>query len=99
MIGIPKVMISQLDLILKNHNKLSQYYKDGFKIIIDLNDSSLIVYYKSKIYNIHIEKENDDFYWILSPYNKSYFKTKIDMETSNFDILIFAIKENEELYN
>lgn len=41
----------------------------------------------------------DNYYWLLKPYNQSYYKTSVDFDNSNIDIVFFAIRENEDLYS
>ena len=46
-----------------------------------------------------IYKDDDNYYWLLKPYNQSYYKTSVDFDNSNIDIVFFAIRENEDLYS
>ena len=77
-------------------NNIDEYISKGYKIDWDLKNSHLIINYKGSMdYYVSIVKKNDNKdYWYLTPYNKSYFSTSYE---NGFDIVLFAIKENEEL--
>ena len=78
-------------------NNIDEYYSQGYKIVWDLQNSQLIINYNgSKDYVVDVVINFDNsYYWHLTPYNNSYFETRID---NNFNYVLFAIKENEELY-
>lgn len=78
--------------LTKNINK---YNKEGYRIKYDISDNQLIINYKkSNNYYVKIISDNNTLYWVLEPYDNSYFST----EYNNFDIMLHAIKENEELH-
>ena len=56
--------------------------------------------YKENIYTITINKRDNEYIIKLDPYNKSYFTTKIKIGeiTSKIKMTMFAIHENEKLY-
>ena len=81
-------------------------YQEGLKssledgtIKINNDDAHLIIKYKKKKYDVFIVKDDDNYYWLLKPYNQSYYKTSVDFDNSNIDIVFFAIRENEDLYS
>lgn len=95
-----KIMIKQFyKFIRDDRNLVLQYKNDGYEIEWDLYKAILTVTYKNKKYVITITKINNHFYWHLSPYNNSYFETKIDRTKCNLDYVFLAIKENEEFFN
>ena len=57
--------------------------------------NELNITYKQKQYVITLVNKDEQFYWHLVPYNNSFYETAID---NGLTIVLFAIKENEELY-
>ena len=56
--------------------------------------------YANNKYTIKIIKDNGEYFLHLKPYHNSYFQTKININDLKlkFDMTLFAIKDNEELY-
>lgn len=52
-----------------------------------------------KKYIISIIELDEILYWHLEPYNGSVFNTRIDATGEKLKMVLFAIKENEELYS
>lgn len=59
----------------------------------------LKIIYNHKWYWTTIVKDKDNqHYWFLRPYNKSYFTTRaIKTETTSFDMVIQAVIDNEKM--
>ena len=70
-------------------------YKGEYTIRI-AGSNLLKIHYKKHYYMVSIIEENNQFFWKLTPYNKSYYMTIID-EYSSFDRVLFAIKEHDEI--
>lgn len=98
-IYIPELMGKEISKLIKNKQKINEYYNNGYKIEINNDDAHLIIKYKKKKYDVFIVKDDDNYYWLLKPYNQSYYKTSVDFDNSNIDIVFFAIRENEDLYS
>lgn len=96
MLDIPRMMLKELDKLIKNKDKFNQYIKDGFSIHYDLYTFNLLITYKRKKYVVSLIHKNEQFYWHLTQYNNSFYETTID---NGLDIILFAIKENEKLYS
>ena len=64
---IPKLMIQQLDSFISDPKNIDSYYKMGYKITWNLDDSTLIVKYKRKKFVISIVKKDKQYYWHLEP--------------------------------
>ena len=91
---IDKKLYSSILLLIDNIDK---YNSNGYKIIYDLLNKQLIINYKgSKNYFVNIIDDNNTLHWNLKPYNSSNYTTNYD---NGLDIVLFAIKENEEYYN
>ena len=75
---------------------LQKYKKVGVKIF--LGENSLIIYKNNHKYIVTITNHDQRYFWHLEPYHNSYYETFADIEKGNLDIVLFAIKENEELY-
>lgn len=78
--------------IITNNKK---YVVQGFTIY--LGEYFLRIKYNHHIYKVTIIKSENERYWYLKPYNKSYFTTDAKYENS-FDLVIYAIKENDIKY-
>ena len=76
-------------------NNMDKYKDDGYNIKYDINNNQLIVFYHNKEYNVKIIEDNNELYWHLEPYNNTYYTTLYD---NGFDMILFAIKENETIY-
>lgn len=77
-------------------NNIDKYISKGYDIKYDINNNVLIVKYNNKSeYTIKIIQDNNELYWYLEPYNKTYYTTLFE---NGFDMVLFAIKENETLY-
>ena len=98
-LAIPKMLLSQVNLFLKKHNyNLDELEKDGYKINYDFYNCNLEVKYHRKNYVIKIIEKDNRFYWHLDPYNQSYFETEVDNTYSKLDYVLFAIKEDFDLF-
>lgn len=95
MLDIPNLMFKQIEQLINEKNILHNYISNGFKFELERKTCKLIITYRNKEYIVSIIKENDQYYWQLIPYNKASFITNID---NGLEIVLFAIKENEELY-
>ena len=77
-------------------NNIDKYISKGYDIKYDINNNVLIVKYNNKSeYTIKIIQDNNELYWYLEPYNNTYYTTLFE---NGFDMVLFAIKENETLY-
>lgn len=91
---IPKMMLTKMDELI-NSKDFQTYINYGYKMEYDLYSCELIITYLKKQYVVTLVNKDGQFYWHLVPYNKSFFETSID---NGLSIVLFAIKENEELY-
>ena len=82
---------------IKNISPKADHYKDS-GYLIEIDNDSLEIIYKDQRYTVKVVEEDGSFYWHLKPYNNSYYRTIIDSTGNHFDMVLFAIKENEELY-
>ena len=98
MLDVPKMMFKQLENFVRKKNKIGYYYHIGYKLYYCFNDHSLLVEYKGKRYLIKIVNKIGEWYWHLEPYNNSFFETRLDEDKCNLDMVLFAIKEDGELY-
>lgn len=73
----------------KNTNHLIVYEKDYWKIR-----------FNNYTYIIKTVKQKNEYYIRLTPYQKTYFQTKLNLKdiASQVPMTLFAMKENEELY-
>ena len=93
------VLFKQLNMFFKENNyNFEKYTENGYKIHFNFVDGLIEVIYNKKKYILKVINDNDDFYWYLTPYKDSSFKTKIDTVKSNLDYVLYAIKDNDELY-
>lgn len=92
----PKVIINEINNFIKNDKHYKEYEDAGFLIELNLLTFDLQVTYKRKKYIISLMKKNNQYLWRLTPYNHSYYETNIE---NGLSIVLFAIKENEELYS
>ena len=90
----PKLILKELDKFI-NTKAFNQYIKDGFTFHYDLYTFDLLITYSSKEYVVNLVVKDGQYQWRLTPYNNSFFETSIN---NGLDIVIFAIKENENLY-
>lgn len=91
---IPEMMLKEMDKLIKTHD-FQEYINYGFKIEFIPQKCELNITYKQKQYVITLVNKDEQFYWHLVPYNNSFYETAID---NGLTIVLFAIKENEELY-
>lgn len=89
---IPNLMLKYMDLLIQD----KKYIEDGFNIQFDMNNFELIITYKNKEYIVKLTRIDNQLYWHLVPYNNSVFNTAIE---NGLNVVLFAIKENEELYS
>lgn len=91
---IPKMMLKELDKYM-NSSDYEEYKNLGFKIEIDFSNCELVITYQQRQYVVRLVNKNEQIYWHLAPYNNAFFETSID---NGLTIVLFAIKENEELF-
>lgn len=96
MLNIPKMMLKELDKFIQNKDIFNQYISNGLTFNFDLCTFELIITYSCKEYVVNLVNKNEKLYWHLVPYNNSFYETSVD---NGLDSIIFAIKENEELYS
>ena len=63
-----------------------------------LGDYYLRIKYNHHIYMVTIIKSEEERYWYLKSYNKSYYTTNAK-DYNSFELVIYAIKENDFLLN
>ena len=79
-------------------NKIFESYQTNeYQITYSNNENTILITYNNIQYKIEVIKIDNDYYWHLSPYNNSYFRTNL-YNPNSFDIVLFAIKENDLLY-
>lgn len=76
---------------------INSYKNEGYSFNINNKENILLITYNNTLYEVKIVKIDKDYYWHLSPYNNSYFLTNL-YNPNSFDIVLFAIKENDALY-
>ncbi len=82
---------------INNVIEVNNKYKDkGFNIFLE-NEYIEIIYNKS-VYKITIIKKDNKLFWHLTPYQKNYFETEISTTRNSFEMIIYAIQDNESLY-
>lgn len=96
MLDRPNLILKELNKLIKNKDIFKQYINDGYYFHYDLYTFDLLITYRSKEYVVNLIDKDDQLYWHLVPYNNSFFETNID---NGLDIILFAIKENEDLYS
>lgn len=89
--NVSELIYEQLNKIIRNKDT---YFNKGYSIKYDLTKEFFSIKYNKCLYKVKVSKINKDYYWHLSPYNHSYFTTKITNPKS-FDVVLFAIKDNE----
>jgi len=94
LINIAEILFKQVCTITNN---ISEYRKKGYSIIYDFENQLLSINYNNSTYIAKIILNDGSLYWQLEPYNNSLFTTKYESEES-FNLVLFAIKENDELY-
>lgn len=94
MIDITGLLFKQVCTITNN---ISRYKQKGYSMICDFEKKALFIKYNNSTYIAKIILNDGSLYWQLEPYNNSVFTTKFESEES-FDLVLFAIKENDELY-
>lgn len=94
-----KIMQEQLNIFIKDLETIESYYKDGYSILWDILKCNLTVTYNNNKYVVSLVIKDNQCYWHLVPYNHSFFETAIEDGICNFNYVLFAIKENEMLYN
>ena len=53
-IYIPELMGKEISKLIKNKQKINEYYNNGYKIEINNDDAHLIIKYKKKKYDVFI---------------------------------------------
>ena len=93
-----KRLCHELNIFLTRdgYNDILYYFKTN-NIKLKANNDSIIVITSNNTYTIGIIIEQGEYYWYLVPYNNSYFLSKSTLK-GNFDMMLLAIKENEEFY-
>ena len=92
--NINEILDIQIQSILPDINS---YKNDGYSFNINNKENILLITYNNILYETKIIKIDNDYYWHLSPYNNSYFITNL-YNPNSFNMLLFAIKENDILY-
>ena len=89
------VLFKQLNMFFKENNyNFEKYTKNGYKIHFNFADGLIEIFYNNKTYKLEIFNSDNEFYWHLSPYKNSFFKTKVNNEKTNLDYVLCAIKED-----
>lgn len=85
-----------ISFVLKNNKQ--ELLNNGYDFRVLKN--KIEITYKERTYNITINKRDNEYIIKLNPYNKSYFATKIKIGEikSKIKMTMFAIHENEKLY-
>lgn len=85
-----------ISFILKNNKQ--ELLNNGYRVRILKN--KIEITYQKNTYTITINKRDNEYIIKLDPYNKSYFTTKIKIGEikSKIKMTMFAIHENEKLY-
>lgn len=85
-----------ISFILKNNKQ--ELLNNGYRVRILKN--KIEITYKENTYTITVNKRDNEYIIKLDPYNKSYFATKIKIGEikSKIKMTMFAIHENEKLY-
>lgn len=96
---VSKIIFNQFEKLTKNEEEYKKYCNDGYSILYESHNSEIVVYYCKKKYIISIIELDEILYWHLEPYNGSVFNTRIDATGEKLKMVLFAIKENEELYS
>lgn len=96
---VPKIIFNQFEKLTKNEEEYKKYCNAGYSILYEPHNSEIVVYYCKKEYRISIIELDEILYWHLEPYNGSVFNTRIDATSERLKMVLFAIKENEELYS
>lgn len=94
-LSIPSLIINEINNLITS-KEFKNYITYGFEVEYDLYSCKLTVFYKKHQYTITLIEKENGFYWHLIPYNDSFFETSI---SNGLKMVLFAIKENEELYN
>lgn len=96
--GINECDVDLLKEYIGNHILVNnkKYVTQGFTIY--LGEYFLRINYNHHIYKVTIIKENDERYWYLKPYKKSYYTTNAK-DFNSFELIIYAIKETDFLLN
>ena len=68
--------------------------RNSNRYLIIPKNNKLKILFNNKRYLIRIIKHQGMFYWKLTPYKNSYFKTKININNQNIDMLLLAISED-----
>jgi len=87
-----KILCNQLCSIIP---RIMKYSKMGYSISINGHVDSLNIEYNGSTYEVKIIENESSYYWYLKPYNNSFFTTNVKNPKS-FEIVLFAIKKNEE---
>lgn len=90
------MMYKQMKILIRENNKFYNYMLNGYKFELDYKTCRLIITYKNKQYVVTIICENGKFCWQLIPYNRKKFVTSIN---NSLEMVLLAIKENDELYS
>lgn len=91
----PELLYEQLYTITTN---IKEYKNKGYSIEYDTEKHILVISYNKRTYKVKIINKDNNYYWYLEPYNSSCFMTNY-YNPSSFDMVLFAIKENDELYS
>ena len=84
------------DEIISIIDKIDEYSKEGYSIKYDFNDNVFRISYNNSLdYVAKLYNDNNSLLWFLEPYNNSHFTTAYD---NGFEMVLFAIKENETIF-
>lgn len=78
------------NILLKQYEKIKKIAKSEFTVI--LNKKIIIIKYKNKEYTLELVNDNGILFWMLNPYKKTFFYTKL----KNIGALFLAIKEDND---
>lgn len=91
----PELLYMQICTITTN---IYEYKDKGYSFEYDMKKHRLIISYRNNTYEVKVIEKDNNYYWYLEPYNSSYFMTNY-YNPSSFDMVLFAIKEDVELYS
>lgn len=87
-------------MLLEHHFSKNKTYYSFMGYIIKRDNNTFEIAFDGSIYHLQVIKDNKKNYLNLTPYNKSYFRTELNLKELKFkiDMTLFALKENEELF-
>ena len=91
----PELLYMQICTITTN---IYEYKDKGYSFEYDIKKHRLIISYRNNTYEVKVIEKDNTYFWYLEPYNSSCFMTNY-YNPSSFDMVLFAIKEDVELYS